>query len=76
MIFHTKGKRIPDVVFKIDNNDSDTISNPSLVFPIERITNKSKVPAFKLLGVYLNENLTFDFHIKSITSKFQSLCSH
>ena len=46
MIFHTKGKHIPDVVFKIDNNDSDTISNPSLVFPIDRITNKLKVPAF------------------------------
>ena len=69
MIFHSKGKHVPDVVFKFDNNDSDTLSNPSLVFPIERITNKSKVPAFKILGVYLDENLTFDFHFKSITSK-------
>ena len=69
MIFHSKGKRVPDVVFKFENNDSDTLSNPSLVFPIERIANKSKVPAFKILGVYLDKNLTFDFHFKFITSK-------
>ena len=62
-------KQISDVVFKFYNNDSDTLSNPSLVFPIKRITNKSKVPAFKILGVYLDENLTFDFHFQSITSK-------
>ena len=62
-------KQISDVVFKFYNNDSDTLSNPSLVFPIKRITNKSKVPAFKILGVYLHQIWTLDFHFKSITPK-------
>ena len=65
MIFHPKGKIIEDVNFVFNNNDPD---DPSLIYPIERIHNFSKPhPAYKILGVFLDENLTFDYHICKLT---------
>ena len=29
----------------------------------------SKVPAFKMLGIYFDENLSFDYHIKQTRNK-------
>ena len=63
MVFHPKEKRIPnDVVLSFNNI-------PELIHPIERISNKSKIQAFKILGVYLDENLSFDYHFKYLFSK-------
>ena len=70
MIFHPKGKIIEDVNFVFNNNDPDPIrpDDPSLIYPIERIHNFSKPhPAYKILGVFLDENLTFDYHISKLT---------
>ena len=69
MIFHPKGKIIPNINFVFNNNDLDVPESPDLIHPIERITNQSKVPAIKLLGVYLDENLTFDYHFKCLHTK-------
>ena len=50
MGLHPKGKRIPDdVVFSFNNNDVDSTNIPELIHPIERISNNSKIPAFKIL---------------------------
>jgi hypothetical protein len=40
-----------------------------LIFPIERVTNNSSVPAIRFLGVYFDENLNFKYHISLLTSK-------
>ena len=40
MIFHPKGKRVPDnVVFSFNNNDIGSSNIPELFYPIERISN-------------------------------------
>ena len=65
MNFYPKGKRVPDnVFFSFTNNDIGSSNIPELIYPIERISNTSKIPAFKILGVYLDENLSFDYHLK------------
>jgi len=69
MIFHPKNKFVPDVDFFFNNNDIDKPENPDLIYPIERILNSSKVRAYKVLGVYFDENLSFDFHISQLISK-------
>ena len=68
MILHSKNKTIPHFDFKFDNNDIGG-SDPNLIHPIERIHNNSKIPAFKLLGVFLDENLTFNYHFCQIRNK-------
>ena len=71
MVFHAKETRIPDdVAFSFNNNDVDSTNIPELIHPIERISNNSKIPAFKILGVYLDENLSFDYHFQ----RYQDLC--
>ena len=49
------------MIFEFNNND--------LIYPVEILTNKSRpYPAFKILGVWLDENLSFDYHVP-VTSK-------
>ena len=69
MVFHPKGKNIPNINLFFNNNDVDSINLPDQIHPIEIITNFSKVPAYKLLGIYLDENFTFDYHFKVLHSK-------
>ena len=60
MIFHPKGKIIPEARFFFNDNDFDVPVDPELIYPIERIHNNSvPCPAYKILGVYVDENLTF-----------------
>jgi len=74
IIFHTKGKRVElagkDIVF--DNNDPLIPYNPDLVTKLERYhsgheSNTKK--AYKLLGIYLDENLSLNYHIPVLLSK-------
>ena len=69
MVFHPKGSSVPNVEFFFNNNDMNELNNPDRIYPIERITNASKIPAFKILGVFLDENLTFDYHFKITNAK-------
>ena len=70
IVFHPKGKSVPtEIVFEINNNDLDTVQDPSLIYPIEILRNKSHpYPAFKIFGFWLDKNLSLDYHV-SVTSK-------
>jgi hypothetical protein len=74
IIFHTKGKKIElnglDVVF--DCNKIGKILDPNMIFKFERIFDKhsnEKLRSFKLLGVFFDENLTFNKHCAYVSSK-------
>jgi len=70
MIFHPKGKYVdPNLNFVFDNNDLNCSTNPDLIHPVERIKNSSTCPAYKVLGIFIDENLTFDYHVKSTLNK-------
>ena len=58
--------------FVFNNNDINTLHNPNLVLPLERITKQSPNPAVKLLGVFFDEGLTFDTHINKLKNKINS----
>ena len=74
IIFHSKNKVIDmgenSVVF--DNNEPDTIFRPDLVTPLERVHNNHINPesrTYKLLGVLLDENFTFNTHLYKLCNK-------
>jgi hypothetical protein len=54
-------------------NNLDTAANPDLVFPIENVTQNSKVPAIRYLGVYFDPQLNFKFHIQAIVNKISKM---
>ena len=56
--------------FFFNNNDFGVIVNADRIHPSECIANSSTPhPAYKLLGVYLDENMSFDYQTKSIVKK-------
>jgi hypothetical protein len=71
MIFRTRGKPIDvndcQVVYNSSEIGHDT--NPLLVTPIERVHNNGNERSFKLLGVYFDEYLSFDSHVKHLCNK-------
>ena len=69
MIFYPKSKRVPDnVVFHLIIMILVHLIFLNLFIPLkESLT--SKIPAFKILGVYSDENLSFDYHFKHLYSK-------
>jgi len=74
MIFRTRGKKVdtnvPNIVF--DENERDCPFNPDFVTILERYHNNhqnSDGQAYKLLGVYLDEHLTFDAHVNHLCKK-------
>ena len=73
MIFHVKGKKIenpPDVIY--NENEPGCPFNENNVTVLERYhslhANKD-ARSYKLLGVHLDENLSFNFHVKYIQNK-------
>jgi Reverse transcriptase (RNA-dependent DNA polymerase) len=74
IIFHTKGKKINlnEKTLVFNNNEIGKFEDPNLVTPLERICNNNvnhSNRAFKLLGVFFDENLTFGHHVQHICSK-------
>jgi hypothetical protein len=74
IIFHNKGKIVKlnglDLYFN-DNKPHD-INNPSNIHTLERIHNNNANPllrSYKLLGVYLDENLTLNHHFSILSNK-------
>jgi Reverse transcriptase (RNA-dependent DNA polymerase) len=74
IIFHTKGKTIDmqgkNLVF--NNNEIGKPEDPNLVTPLERICNTNAIPcnrSYKLLGVYFDENMSFNHHVQHICNK-------
>ena len=51
------------------NNNNFNSDNPNLKFPIEQVSVSSDVPAIKFLGVYIDPQLNFKFHISQLNSK-------
>jgi hypothetical protein len=74
IIFHTRGKRVDlqNKTLVFNNNEIGKNVNELLITPLERICNSNVDPqkrAFKLLGVYLDENLSFNYHVNHLCSK-------
>jgi hypothetical protein len=74
IIFRVKGKNIPLDLPQIVYNKNDTglPVDPGLVTPLERIHNgheKKECRYYKLLGIHLDEHLTFDSHVTHLTQK-------
>jgi hypothetical protein len=73
IVFRTKGKRInvlPEVILNF--NEIGVQHDPQKCFPIQRISNDENLYEnryYKLLGVYLDEYLSFDYHVKFLLSK-------
>jgi hypothetical protein len=52
----------------INYNNSGN-NDPSLIFPLEKVTANSELPAVKFLGIFIDPSLNFKFHINFISSK-------
>jgi hypothetical protein len=73
VIFHQKGKKIPnntEIIY--NNNDPNTVQNPLKIHTLERIssnnTNQSS-KTYKLLGILLDENLNLNAHYTNLRNK-------
>jgi hypothetical protein len=74
IIFHTKGKRIANNIQPVvyNENEQGIAYNPANISILERYHNAHQNiegRAYKLLGVYLDENLTFEHHINYLSKK-------
>jgi hypothetical protein len=74
MVFHTKGKKVDlngkQIVY--DENDPQRPIDPSLCTPLTRIHNNhvnKQYRSFKLLGVKLDENLSFQANTEFVITK-------
>lgn len=74
IIFHTKGKHIntQNIHITFDNNEPHQTHKPELISHLERIHNNNTNPearSYKLLGIHLDEHLTFEQNTKHLISK-------
>ena len=75
MVF-SNSKTIPDFPFVFNCNDIGSPVNYDLIKPLERIKNTSPIPAIKILGVYVDEYLSFNYHVQKVISKINSAMYH
>jgi hypothetical protein len=72
LIFHTRGKQIPNnTQLQYDDNEPNE-TNPNLIRNIERYHAGHPNPgcrSYKILGIYIDEDLSFDYHTQHIISK-------
>jgi len=71
ILFRTQGKQIDENISKIfyNNNEIGKLIDQNLIFNIERIHNAGHTKNFKLLGIMLDEYLSFVSHINLLSSK-------
>ena len=73
IIFRSKGKKFENftpIIF--DENEEGCPFNPDLVTPLERYHDghpNIECRSYKLLGVYLDEHLTLDYHVTHVSKK-------
>ena len=73
MIFNKREDTIDweDINVFIDSNN-DNENNPELIDKIGVVNSRSKIPAIKFLGVFIDSNLSFKYHIDFIRKKVSS----
>ena len=54
---------------RLDFNNDGSVPDLNLVTNLERITTESDIPAVKFLGIFIDPNMNFKYHISSIISK-------
>jgi hypothetical protein len=71
IIFRTRGKRIDpqDCRLVFNNNEIGLPEDPALITDISRIHNEGEEKSFKLLGVMLDEYLSFEAHVNNLCVK-------
>ena len=74
IVFHNKGKKLDfensEILFNL--NEANCENKPENIFPLERVFNASlnkENQTYKYLGILIDENLTFNFHIDYICKK-------
>ena len=71
VVFRTHKKPVNplDCVITYNSTEIGLPTDPALVSPIERIYNEGRETSFKLLGILLDEYLSFNDHISMLTRK-------
>jgi hypothetical protein len=74
IIFHTRGRNLnlEGKTLFFDNNPPDTIPDPNLISPLERIHSSHPNPdsrSYKLLGILIDEHLSFNANTNLLLSK-------
>ena len=71
IIFHSKNKIVDpgNAILVFNNNEPGQPFNDDLVSPLCRIHNDDINKSYKLLGIWLDENLTYDDHVQKLCSK-------
>jgi len=75
VMFFTKSPSVssnPPIIY-VNYNNLDSASKPELLLPIENITQNSRIPAIRYLGVYFDPQLNFKFHIQTIVNKISKM---
>ena len=74
IIFRTKGKKIDtqdkEIVF--NDNDPEAPQNPHLIAKLDPVHNNhtnKELRSYKLLGIFLDEYLSFDTHVQAMLNK-------
>ncbi len=67
-ILFTKQKFKDPINIYCNNNNAD-YADPTLIKIITQITTQGETPAAKFLGVYLDPNLNFKFHVEMVRKR-------
>jgi hypothetical protein len=72
IIFHTKGKQVDNNIELTYDDNEPNQQDPTLISTVSQIYSNhhdKQSRAYKLLGIYLDDNLSFDFHTQHLLSK-------
>jgi hypothetical protein len=53
----------------IANYNNYGLVNLNLMFTLEKVSSNSDIPAIKFLGIFIDQSLSFKYHVNFITSK-------
>ncbi len=68
VISHSQAVKSKQITILLNSNN-ENLNDPNLILPIQRVLATDDVPAVRFLGIFLDPNLNFQYHIKLITSK-------
>ena len=70
IVFHPEQKQVENFQFIFNCNDLNSFPDPRFIFPIKRINNSSRVPAFKILGVFLDKILILYIILSKLETRY------